>query len=300
MEAGREETLTDELTDHSRLTTRTLMVRFLLLFFPAGLIIGGIAAVWLYHRDEERKKQAQQPHISARALTAAALERHHERLTTKPGVSSIYLRSSLGEKNLGASVQELRGASAAAEGSVLVVDVPGSDLARRREIVLVIAGFDSIPTGSGDAIAAAVLAGIVEEAAADAAPVTVRYAFVEQKTQGSFSSGVSLLMNGMKAHAETLRTALVIGPVESASLSVASTERELALNVSRILQEKSGQPAAPAGLPSEVNGLPGEQTVVVHGTRPNAPAAGEPIKILWDETLKTAQGLRQTVRVLAQ
>lgn len=282
------------------------MVRFLLLFLPAGLIIGGVAAVWLYHRDEERKKVAQQPHISARALTSAALERHHERLTTTPTVSSLYLRSSLGEKNLGARVQELRGASAAAEGAVLVVDVPGTDPARRREVVLVIATFDSTPAGSRDATAAAVLAGIVEEAAADAAPVTVRYAFLEQKGPGSTASGFSILLNSMKAHTETLRTALVIGPVESATLSVASTESELAVNVSRILQEKSGQPAAPAGLPAEVNGLPGERTVVVSSAIAStsaaaaAAAAGEAVKISWDETLKTARGLRQTVRALAQ
>lgn len=145
-------------------------VRIFILGLPAGLIITGIIAMFVYFRIDKTREQIEARVLVSKALNEADLRSQVRTLATSIGprhtdapetLSSArkYIQSTLGPANLGYRVSREEFVKNGQTWHHLVIDLPGKDTKRWDEIVVVAANYDTAPGSPGaDASASGVAA----------------------------------------------------------------------------------------------------------------------------------------------
>lgn len=172
------------------LLTPQQTVRFLILGLPIGLILSGIAAMFIYFRVDAVREERDSRIPVSRPLNEADLRAHVRTLATGIGprhagvpetLSSAakYIQSTLGPANLGFKVSRHEFDHAGSTWYNLLIDVPGAPGPRQSEIVLVTAGYDTVPGSPGantNASGVAALMSLAHSFAGSASARTLRFA----------------------------------------------------------------------------------------------------------------------------
>ncbi|MBL9133178.1 MAG: hypothetical protein JNG86_18355 [Verrucomicrobiaceae bacterium] len=155
-------------------------IRAALVLFPAGTVLLGIASfgIWQWNKDREADRSFQYAQALKREISLGGLEKHENLLRgvlKQPDAMQAvpgYLRSTMGEENMGYTVRRQRYDSTAGEHALVDAELSGKRMPR--EIVLVLA-----PYAAGDesgARALAVMLGIAHEVTGMARLRTLRFA----------------------------------------------------------------------------------------------------------------------------
>ena len=191
-------------------------VRVFILGLPIGLILSGILAMFIYFRvDAIREQNADRVPIR-RALNDADLRAHVRTLAAGIGPrhagvpetlssASKYIQSTLGPANLGFKVSRHEFEQEGQTFFNLLVDVPGAPGPRSEEIVLVTAGYDTVPESPGansNATGIAALMSLAQSFAGSASARTLRFAALVNEAPPRAGTDRS----GSAAYALSLRT----------------------------------------------------------------------------------------------
>lgn len=145
-------------------------VQLFIIGLPAGLILTGIIAMFVYFRLDKTRGQLESRALVSKALNEADLRNQVRTLAASIGprhtgapetLSSArkYIQSTLGPANLGYRVSREEFTKNAQTWHHLVIDLPGTDAKRWDEFVVVAANYDSAPGSPGaDASASGVAA----------------------------------------------------------------------------------------------------------------------------------------------
>ena len=142
------------------LLTPQQTVRFFILGLPIGLILSGIAAMFIYFRIDSVRDDADRRVVVRKALNEADLRAQVKTLAGGIGArhagvpetlssAQKYLQSTLGPANLGFKVSRHEFEVDGGTFYNLQIDLPGAPGPRAGEIVLVTANYDSVAESPG-------------------------------------------------------------------------------------------------------------------------------------------------------
>lgn len=206
------------------------LIRFLLIAFPAGLLVFGVGAMFFSH---QRAKTAPTDPNEAIRLEAASLKRSPvdradlarslEMLATRIGErhaakpeslerAALWFESTVGPANLGYVVERHVFESGGREMRNLIAELPGRD--RRKEIIVVGAHYDSLPGSPGandNASGVAALIALARAFAGDPQKRTIRFvAFANGADALNDTTGSLVYANRCRARGETVVAMLSI------------------------------------------------------------------------------------------
>ena len=198
------------------LLTSQQTVRLFILGLPIGLIISGIAAMFIYFRIDSVRDDAEQRVLVSRALNEADLRAHVRTLSSGIGprhagapetLSSAqkYIQSTLGPANLGFKVSRHEFEVEGRTCYNLQIDLPGAPGPRASEIVLVTANYDSVagsPGANNNASGVAALMGLAQSFGGSASARSLRLLALENEAPPRAGTPSS----GSAAYASSLRT----------------------------------------------------------------------------------------------
>jgi hypothetical protein len=159
-------------------------MRYLLIGFPAGLIVFSIIAVFIYFHLEEQRTARSIRYASGlrKEMTAQGLAKHEQILSAASAdvlkgklTASSYLCSTVSAENMGYQARVLR-TDSAPDTPIAAIDVELTGTKRPKDIVLVLGDY-------GSAKSAAALVEIAHDIAGQAPLRTLRMSLLQDESQ---------------------------------------------------------------------------------------------------------------------
>ncbi len=177
------------------------LIRILVVALPAGLLLFGVGAMFYTHMaasdepiDPNEQVRLEAASLNRREVNQADLERHLDTLAVRIGErniqvpeklesAAVWIESTLGQSNIGYTVQRQEYQVGERKVRNLIAELPGSSL--RDEIIVVGAHYDTVPGSPGandNGTGVAAMIALAQAFAGDPQERTIRFiAFVNEE-----------------------------------------------------------------------------------------------------------------------